>query len=177
MADTGQPPILAVTWGEPAGIGPDTILQAAEALAAQSEAPRLIVYGDPALFASRSRRIGCQTTIKACSTAREAREQSFGGLSIVEIGTCPDLPGELDPSTGPLTVEALTRALDIAFDARGARRVYADIDPDNAPSLRLFERVGFQYEGRLRATYETHIGVRDSIMMSLLESDPKPWRR
>lgn len=76
-----------------------------------------------------------------------------------------------------LAVEALSRALDIAFDRCGARRVYADIDPDNAPSLRLFEKVGFQLEGRLRATYETHIGVRDSMMMSLLESDPKPWRR
>ncbi|MEM6536934.1 MAG: GNAT family N-acetyltransferase [Pseudomonadota bacterium] len=75
-----------------------------------------------------------------------------------------------------LAVKALTDALDIAFDRHLARRVFADIDPDNSPSLRLFEKVGFQFEGRLRATYETHLGVRDSVVVSLLESDPKPWR-
>ncbi|MBI1391317.1 MAG: GNAT family N-acetyltransferase [Alphaproteobacteria bacterium] len=75
-----------------------------------------------------------------------------------------------------LAVEALAKALDIVFDEHGARRVYADIDPDNAPTIRLFEKLGFILEGRLRATYETHIGVRDSIIVSLLESDRKPWR-
>ncbi|MEO1015459.1 MAG: GNAT family N-acetyltransferase [Pseudomonadota bacterium] len=72
--------------------------------------------------------------------------------------------------------EALCAALDIAFDDLDARRVYADIDPDNDVSIRLFERVGFQKEGRLRATYETHIGVRDTVLMSLIASDPRPWR-
>ncbi len=72
--------------------------------------------------------------------------------------------------------EALCRALDIAFDDLKARRVYADIDPDNVVSIRLFERAGFQLEGRLRATYDTHIGVRDTILMSLIATDPRPWR-
>ena len=67
-------------------------------------------------------------------------------------------------------------ALDHVFDERGARRVFADIDPDNIPSIKTFERLGFQHEGVLRAAWETHIGVRDSVIMSLIDSDPKPWR-
>lgn len=79
-----------------------------------------------------------------------------------------------------LTRAALAKALDFAFLESGARRVYADIDPDNAASIRLFERLGFQHEGRLRAAWATHIGVRDTIMMAVIDSDiavGAPWRR
>lgn len=55
----------------------------------------------------------------------------------------------------------------------GQRRVFADIDPDNMPSIRLVERLGFVREGRLRAEWETHIGVRDTIIYGLLRDE---WR-
>lgn len=71
---------------------------------------------------------------------------------------------------------AMADALDHIFDDRGARRVFADIDPDNTPSIQLFERLGFQHEGRLRAAWKTHLGVRDSIMMGLIDADPRLWR-
>ena len=67
-------------------------------------------------------------------------------------------------------------ALDYVFDDKSARRVFADIDPDNIPSIKTFERLGFQHEGVLRAAWKTHIGVRNSVIMSLIDSDPKPWR-
>lgn len=70
----------------------------------------------------------------------------------------------------------LAAALDRVFGVYGARRVFADIDPDNAASIRTFERLGFRREGLLRATWKTHIGVRDSIIMALLDADPRPWR-
>lgn len=70
----------------------------------------------------------------------------------------------------------LGMALDIVFDKHNARRVFADIDPDNVASIKLFERLGFQQEGLLRATYETHLGVRDTVLMGLIDADPKPWR-
>ena len=52
--------------------------------------------------------------------------------------------------------------------ARGERRVFADTDPDNAASIRMLERLGFVREGRLRGEWETHIGVRDSLIFGLL---------
>ena len=61
----------------------------------------------------------------------------------------------------------------IGFVAAGQRRVFADIDPDNAPSIRLVERLGFTIEGRLRAEWETHIGVRDTLIYGLLRDE---WR-
>lgn len=76
-----------------------------------------------------------------------------------------------------LATAALAQVLDIAFDRLGARRVYADIDPDNTASIRIFEKLGFQREGLLRAMWETHIGVRDTVIMGLVSTDPRPWRR
>lgn len=56
------------------------------------------------------------------------------------------------------------------FDRLGLQRIGADIDPDNAPSVRLFERAGFAYEGRLRANWRTHLGVRDSLIYARLSA-------
>ena len=63
-----------------------------------------------------------------------------------------------------------------AFDTLGARRITADIDPDNQASIRVFERLGFTLEARLRGEWEMHIGVRDSLIYGLLRDDPRPWR-
>ena len=75
-----------------------------------------------------------------------------------------------------LAIRGLSEALDHIFEAHDARRIYADIDPDNTPSIRLFEKLGFQREALLRAAWETHIGVRDSVIMGLVNTDPRPWR-
>jgi ribosomal-protein-alanine N-acetyltransferase len=75
-----------------------------------------------------------------------------------------------------LAARALARALDTAFDTLGARRIMADIDPDNHASIRTFEKLGFALEGRLRGEWEVHIGIRDSLIYGLLRDDPRPWR-
>jgi len=51
-------PTIAITAGEPAGIGPELIARLAERHAARPFAGRLVVLGDAALLAERARRIG-----------------------------------------------------------------------------------------------------------------------
>lgn len=75
-----------------------------------------------------------------------------------------------------LAARALAIALEKAFARLGARRIMADIDPDNAASIRVFEKLGFTLEGRLRGEWEMHIGIRDSLIYGLLRDDPRPWR-
>lgn len=70
--------------------------------------------------------------------------------------------------------EAACLVLDYAFKERAARRVMADTDPENASSIRLLEKLGFQREGYLREEWETHIGVRDSLIFGLLRGE---WQR
>jgi [ribosomal protein S5]-alanine N-acetyltransferase len=67
--------------------------------------------------------------------------------------------------------EALNAGLDHVFATLGARRVFADCDPENTASIRLVESLGFIREGHLRAEWETHIGVRDSLIFGLLRHE------
>lgn len=67
--------------------------------------------------------------------------------------------------------ESVSALLDQLFRAERHRRVFADTDPDNAGSNRLLERLAFTCEGRLRAEWETHLGVRDSLIWGLLADE------
>lgn len=87
------------------------------------------------------------------------------GVFEAAVMVCPQATGR------GLATAALSELVAVGF-REGARRIFADIDPDNAACLRTFEKVGFQREGRLRATWVTHIGVRDSVIMSRLATDP-----
>ena len=69
--------------------------------------------------------------------------------------------------------EAVGRLIDLLFLDEGARRIWADADPDNVASNRLLASLGFRREGLLRAEWETHIGVRDSVIWGLLRDE---WR-
>ncbi|WP_294080538.1 GNAT family protein [Sphingomonas sp.] len=66
--------------------------------------------------------------------------------------------------------EAVSAVIDRIF-AEGQRRVFADTDSDNSSSRALLERLGFTLEGHLRGEWETHLGVRDSVIYGLLREE------
>lgn len=70
-----------------------------------------------------------------------------------------------------LAREAVSLLISFLFDVEGHRRIFADTDPDNTRSNDLLKRLGFTLEGRLRAEWETHIGVRDSLIWGLLREE------
>jgi [ribosomal protein S5]-alanine N-acetyltransferase len=65
-----------------------------------------------------------------------------------------------------LAGEALELVVHHAFGALDAYRLWADVDPENGASLRLFERHGFRREAVLRNNWRTHIGLRDSVILA-----------
>lgn len=67
--------------------------------------------------------------------------------------------------------EALTVLLDHAFGALGLRRIEADVDPRNLPSLQTLEDLGFRREGYLRQRWQVDGEVQDSVIMGLLASE------
>lgn len=66
--------------------------------------------------------------------------------------------------------EGLAAVIDLMF-AEGHRKVFADVDPDNAASNRVVEALGFTLEATLRANWHTHIGTRDSLIWGLLKDE------
>ena len=67
-----------------------------------------------------------------------------------------------------LAFEAASRLIEHAVHVRGFRRIYADVDPENAASIKLIEKLGLTYEGRLKGNWSTHIGVRDSLIYGMV---------
>lgn len=71
--------------------------------------------------------------------------------------------------------EAIRAVTDWAFDTAGLIRIEADIDPENAASLRLAESLGFRREGLLRSRWIVEGRVLDSVLLGLL-ADDRPAR-
>ena len=67
--------------------------------------------------------------------------------------------------------EALTCLLEHMFRARGTHRAVANIDPRNAPSIALFERLGFTREGHLRENEWIHGEWCDTLVYARLARD------
>ena len=67
--------------------------------------------------------------------------------------------------------EALAAVINHLIRAEERRRIFADVDPENAASSRLLESLGFTLEGRLRQHWTTHIGRRDSLIWGLLDQE------
>lgn len=97
-----------------------------------------------------------------------AHEKRQGRVFEIGYALLPAMGGQ------GLAREAVSALLDQLFGVGGARRVFADTDPDNASSNRLLMALGFREEGRLRGEWETHIGVRDSLIWGLLAEE---WTR
>jgi RimJ/RimL family protein N-acetyltransferase len=68
---------------------------------------------------------------------------------------------------------AVDAVVEDGFARLGLHRIAADIDPDNSASVRLFERAGFRFEGRLRGNWRTHLGVQDSLIYARFPEDQR----
>ncbi|AWG02252.1 N-acetyltransferase [Clavibacter michiganensis subsp. insidiosus] len=90
------------------------------------------------------------------------------------VGTQAELGWTLDPAVGGrgLATEAVRAALRIAFEGLGVRRVVASAFADNAPSLRLAERVGVRRESYAVAdSLHRDLGWMDGVGYALLAEE------
>jgi len=69
--------------------------------------------------------------------------------------------------------EALRAAFDLAFGAWDLNRIEADVDPRNAPSIQLLERLGFEREGYMPERWIVNGEICDTVFYGLLR---KRWR-
>jgi 4-hydroxythreonine-4-phosphate dehydrogenase len=101
---------LALTLGEPAGIGPD-ISFAAWRRRAELNLPPFYLLGDPAFLARRARRMAPDVSIVAVDPATAAAAFKTA-LPVVDIGvTVSAEPGQPDRSSAPAAIAAIGRAV------------------------------------------------------------------
>lgn len=104
-------PVIAVTSGEPAGIGPELCLR----LAAFSGEAHLVVLGDRALLAQRAALLGLNVTLRDfCPKNAVDRRQAVSAnvLDVLHIPLAePSHPGQLNSANGAYVLTLLDRAL------------------------------------------------------------------
>lgn len=69
-----------------------------------------------------------------------------------------------------MATEAVSAMLDFCFDHLGLHRLQAFIDPNNTPSRKLVEKLGFGREGLLRDHLRVGGIWRDEILYALLRT-------
>ncbi|MFT2097357.1 4-hydroxythreonine-4-phosphate dehydrogenase PdxA [Marinomonas sp. 2405UD66-6] len=98
-------PIIAITSGEPAGIGPDIIISA---LSEQTFPARLIVLADPELLSNRAKALGLTPNIISLKNANEAASHKQGDISVLPIQQAKQsTAGVLDIANSPYVLETL----------------------------------------------------------------------
>jgi 4-hydroxythreonine-4-phosphate dehydrogenase len=100
-----MPPVIAVTSGEPAGIGPELCLR----LAAYPGVVQPVILGDRTLLAERAVQLGLEVRFRDfCPKSPVDR----GALDVLHIPLAvPSLPGQLNKANGAYVLALLDRAL------------------------------------------------------------------
>lgn len=102
-------PRIAITAGEPAGIGPDIVLTAA----LQPWQAELVAVADPTLLAERAALLGLPVTLETADLTAAPKTHTPGTLRVLPValaGACR--PGKLDPVNAPYVVATLQQAVD-----------------------------------------------------------------
>ncbi len=144
MAERSGPPAppLAMTMGEPAGIGPETALMAWRHL--RETGPAFFVLGDAAFLSARGLRAGVEVPVREIATPEEAAEvfaHALPVLPLAEARDLPDAPGTIRAETAPAVMAAISGAVDLVLAGRAAGMVTLPIQKEA-----LYE-AGFDFEG------------------------------
>jgi len=104
-------PRLALTPGEPAGIGPDLCVL----LAQRPQPVELVAVADPALLTDRARQLGLPLNIEPVQLddlAAPARPRPAGVLPVLQVAlAAPAVAGRLDPANAPYVLDTLDRSI------------------------------------------------------------------
>ncbi len=103
---TTELPVIVVSSGEPAGIGPDICL----ALAKHHIGARLAVLGDSGLFADRARRIGARVHLRECDNVARVGPHLIGSIQVLSVALrAPAIAGRLSVANAPYVLDMLRR--------------------------------------------------------------------
>ena len=102
-------PRIAITPGEPAGIGPDVVLLAAQ----RPWDAELVVIADPGLLRQRAQLLGLPVELQLLEPDKPPGAHQPGTLKIQPVAlAAPTTPGKLDPANSRYVLATLQQAVD-----------------------------------------------------------------
>jgi 4-phospho-D-threonate 3-dehydrogenase / 4-phospho-D-erythronate 3-dehydrogenase len=159
---TSTRPLLAITMGDPGGIGPE-ICAKALASAEVHEACRPLVVGDAAVVEDAVRFCGLGAAVHAVHEPGAGRFEC-GAIDVLDLGNVPPgrlRYGQVTPEQGRASFEYVAAAIDLAL----RRAVDANVTgPINKAAVNA---AGFRYAGHTEI-YADRTGVADYALMLVL---------
>jgi 4-hydroxythreonine-4-phosphate dehydrogenase len=148
---------IAITMGDPAGIGPEIVLKLA---ADERCALRLVVIGDGGVLARAAASTGLGVPIKTVTSVEDVAPGT-GGVHVLPQTALPeDLAwGQLDPRAGQAAFAYILKGAELALAGQVAALVTA---PINKEALRL---AGLQYPGHTEILAELTGSPHVAMMM------------
>ncbi|GHU26838.1 4-hydroxythreonine-4-phosphate dehydrogenase [Betaproteobacteria bacterium] len=118
-------PVIAVTSGEPAGIGPELCLRLVEHSARSQLPARLVVLGDKELLAARARLLDARVELRDWQPAASPEP---GILDVLPMqADVKSVPGKPDPANSRYVLRLLDRALSGCMSGEFAAMVTAPV--------------------------------------------------
>ncbi|MGE6981582.1 4-hydroxythreonine-4-phosphate dehydrogenase PdxA [Kluyvera intermedia] len=150
---------VVITPGEPAGIGPDLVIQ----LAQRDWPLELVICADGGLLTERARLLGLPLTLLPYSPDLPANAQRAGTLTLLPVPLHSDVtPGVLDVNNGRYVVETLARACDGCLNGEFAALVTGPVHKG------IINDAGIPFTGHTEF-FEERSGVPKVVMMLATE--------
>ena len=151
-------PLIAVTMGDPAGIGPEIVARTFTGSGFRDES-RALVVGNPEILERAAKLLELPLRVNEISEPEEAAFET-GAVDVLAVGEVPgDLPfGELDARAGDAAFRYVERATELASAGRVGAIATA---PLNKEAIHL---AGHKYPGHTEILAEL-TGTEDYAMM------------
>jgi 4-hydroxythreonine-4-phosphate dehydrogenase len=156
VTSNGSQRPVALTMGDPAGIGPEIALKAWAAL---RDELALVIVADAGLMSETAGRLGLRSV--AVAGPDEAAAGMPGGLPVLDqpLAT-PARPGRPDGTNAPATVAAIERAVSMVQTGKALAVVTNPVSKQV-----LAEGAGFAFPGHTE--FLAHLGGVDRVVMML----------
>jgi 4-hydroxythreonine-4-phosphate dehydrogenase len=158
LTSTSKPeiPRIALTAGEPAGVGPELCL----AVAARAFDCELVCIGDRELLAARARSTHTPVKLEPYDPARPTPHKP-GTLRVTHLPLAvPSVPGTLDPLNVPYVLKVLERAIDGALAHEFAAIVTAPVQKS------LINEAGVTFTGHTEFLAQRTRAARPVMMLA-----------
>lgn len=150
---------IAISAGDPAGIGPELICEAWAARTA-SKLPPFLVVANPALLEAAAHARGLELAVIAIAGPSEAETCFANGLPVIDNGACAYTPGAPSPQGAAFALASLKYATRMVRDGDAGALVTAPV------AKAALATVGFTYPGQTEfLAAACGLAAHDAVMM------------
>lgn len=162
-------PTLALTTGEPAGIGPELALMTAQDW--QGLAAAVVAVGDPDLLAERARLLALPVSLELCEPGAPLPVPINGRLPVWPVPlSSPSVPGHLNPTNAAYVIRTLDVAIAACRQGQAAAMITAPLHKGA-----IIEGGYSGFTGHTEYLRDA-CGVDDVVMMLATERTGRPLR-